>query len=205
MLVVGLTGGIGSGKSTVARLLVERGAILIDGDTVARQVVAPGGSAYDALRERFPEAFADDGLLDRPKLAAIAFADESARADLNGITHPAIGAEMVRQVTEAGAADPDAIVVMDIPLLAEGQSKRDHLAAVIVVDAPTAAAVQRLVEFRGFSEDDARSRVAAQATREERRAIADFVIDNSGTEDDLVDQVDEVWDRLLELRKCRSG
>ena len=201
MLVVGLTGRIGYGKSTVERLLIERGAVLIDGDTVARQVVAPGGAAYDALRDRFPEAFGDDGHLDRPKLAAIAFADDVARTDLNNITHPAIGAEMVRQMADAAAADPDAIVVMDIPLLVEGQSKRDHLAAVIVVDTPTDSAVRRLVEFRGFDEDDARARIGAQATREERRAIADFVIDNSGTEADLVPQIDDVWERLQKLNQ----
>ena len=185
MLVVGLTGGIGSGKSTVGALLVEHGAVLVDADRIAREVVEPGGPAHDALVERF-------GTTDRPTIASIVFEDAQARADLNAIVHPAVGAEIGRRLAEH--ADTDAVVVLDIPLLVEtGGRDRYPVAGVIVVDAPVEVAVDRLVRQRGMAESDARARIAAQATREERLAAADFVVDNSGTLDALREEVDRCW------------
>lgn len=197
-VVVGLTGGIGSGKSTVADLLVERGAILVDADRIVREIQQPGGLAYDGLVERFgPGILADDGTIDRPALAAIAFADEESRQDLNKLTHPHVGVVMAERMA---AARPTDVVIMDIPLLAErGEKARDGFALVVVVDTPVETAVERLVTHRGFTEDDARARVAAQATREQRRAIADVVIDNHGTPEDLQPQIDALWARLQEL------
>ncbi len=194
MVVVGLTGGIGSGKSTVARLLAERGTVVIDSDVIAREAVAPGGRAHDAVVERFGPAVVDaDGTVDRPALAAIVFGDEEARRDLNRIVHPAVGEEVLRRVAAVAAADPEAVVVLDIPLLAEVGRDRYPLAGVIVVDLPVEQAVARLVLDRGFAEEDARSRVAAQASREERRAMADVVIDNSSDLDHLRSEVDRAW------------
>src|SRR5579883_921993 len=177
MLVVGLTGGIGAGKSTVAALLAERGASIVDADLIARQVVDPGGSAYEAMVERFGAGVVGpDGRLDRAAIAAVVFADGDARRDLEAITHPAIRDEMAAQMlTHAGEAD--AVVVLDIPLLKERQA---HMAGVIVVDVDPEVAVERLVRFRGFDEEDARRRIAAQITRAERNALADVLVDNSG-------------------------
>lgn len=200
MVVVGLTGGIGSGKSTVGQLLVERGAVLIDADVVARQVVEPDQPALAALVDRFGSGvLGPDGRLDRGALAATAFADDGARRDLEGITHPAIQAEMLRQVAVAGAADPGAVVVLDVPLLAEVGRDRYPVAGVIVVDVPVEVAVERLMATRGYSEEEARSRIGAQASREERRAIADLVIDNSGDLDLLRAEVDRAWTWIQEL------
>ena len=193
MVVVGLTGGIGSGKSTVARMLAERGAVVIDADVVAREVVAPGGSARDAVVARFgPEVVASDGTIDRPALAALVFADEKARDDLNGIVHPAVHEAMLARLA-AAAADPDVVVVLDVPLLAEVGRDRYPVTGVLVVDAPVEVAVARLVADRGFTQDDARARMAAQATRDERRAIADVVLDNGGDLDHLMAEVDRAW------------
>ena len=200
MVVVGLTGGIGSGKSTVARLLAERGAVVIDADVVAREAVAPGGAAHDAVVERFgPAVVAAGGEIDRPALAAMVFADEAARQDLNGIVHPAVRAEVLERVAAAGAADHDAVVVLDVPLLAEVGRDRYPAAGVIVVDVPVDTAIARLIGSRGLTEEDARARVAAQATRAERRAIADVVIDNSGDLDHLQNEVDRAWAWVVTL------
>lgn len=185
MLVVGLTGGIGSGKSTVSAMLAERGAVVVDADRIARDVVEPGGSVHDALLARF-------GTTDRPAIASIVFDDPGARADLNAIVHPAVGAEIVRRL--AGHAGTDHVVVIDIPLLVETEGRgRYPMAGVVVVDAPVDAAVRRLVEQRGMEEADVRARVAAQATREQRLAAADFVVDNRGTLDELRAEVDRCW------------
>jgi dephospho-CoA kinase len=196
-LVVGLTGGIGSGKSTVSHLLAIRGAVIIDADVAARQVVEPGGPAYDAVVERFgPGIVAADGTIDRPALAEIVFNDPSARADLEDMTHPAVGEVISAQLSaEAGT---DHVVVLDVPLLVE--SGRTGVAGVIVVDCPPEIAVRRLVEQRGMDEGDARRRVAAQVTREERLARADFVIDNSGSRHALAEQVDAAWEWIQDLR-----
>ncbi len=206
MLAVGLTGGIGSGKSTVASLLVERGAVLIDADAIAREVVAPGGSAYQPLLDRFGSGIlASDGTIDRKALAAIAFSDKKQLERLNAITHPAIGALMLRR-REAQERSRN-VVVLDIPLLRPAHRKVLSLDAVVVVDAPVEIAVERLVEHRGFDRADAEARVGAQISREERLNEADFVIDNSLDRDSLVKQVGEVWGKLVEMeqRKARSA
>ncbi|HLI74575.1 MAG TPA: dephospho-CoA kinase [Acidimicrobiales bacterium] len=196
MLAVGLTGGIGSGKSTVADLLVERGAVLIDADRIAREVVVPGGPAYDPLVDRFGRGIlAADGTIDRPRLAEVAFADAQSVADLNGITHPAIGKVMAeRREAQAGT---DHVVVLDIPLLVPAHRDVLALDTVVVVDCPVDVAVGRLVEQRGFTVEDARKRVAAQITREERLEGADLVVDNSSDRAHLTAEVDRVWSDLL--------
>lgn len=194
MLLVGLTGGIGAGKSTVAKLLTERGAIIIDGDLIARRVVEPGQPALAAIVERFgPEVLAADGTLDRPALAARAFASDEDRKALEAITHPAIGAEFLRQMSEA---PEDAIVVNDVPLLVESQKAAERgYEFVIVVEAPRELRLDRL-ETRGLERADAEARMAAQATDEERRAVATHLLDNGGTLEHLAAQVDEVWAEL---------
>lgn len=198
MVVVGLTGGIGAGKSTVAALLVEHGAALVDADQVAREVVEPGGPAYQPLVDRFGPGILDEsGRIDRPSLAAIAFGDPTALADLNAITHPAIGVEMLARRDRHAA--PGAVVVMDIPLLRAVHRDLLSLAAVVVVDAPPEVALRRLVEHRLMNEEDARARMAAQPDRATRLEGADFVIDNSGDDAHLGAEVDRVWSRLAEL------
>ena len=200
VLLVGLTGGIGSGKSTVSSLLSSHGAVLVDADAIVRELQAPGGEAFVAMVERFGEGIvADDGTLDRAAVASLVFGDAEALADLNKINHPLVGREMAARI--AAHASTDHVVVLDIPLLAERGGKGAYpVAAIVVVDCPVDVAVDRLVAFRGFSEDDARARVAAQISREDRRAIADRIIDNSGTLEDLKPQVDEVWAWLVGLR-----
>ncbi|HWC38778.1 MAG TPA: dephospho-CoA kinase [Acidimicrobiales bacterium] len=208
MLVVGLTGGIGSGKSTVSGLLEERGAVVVDADRIAREVVAPGGPAYQAVIDRFgDEVVGEDGAIDRPALAKVVFADPAARADLEAITHPVVGAVMAERLT--AQANTDNVVVLDVPLLVEGGRGRAGLphgvAAVVVVDTPTEVAVQRLVRDRGMKAGDVEARMAAQATREERLALADVVIDNSGNPDDLRREVDRAWAWIEDLRRQRSA
>ncbi|MTD57350.1 dephospho-CoA kinase [Amycolatopsis pithecellobii] len=195
MLRVGLTGGIGAGKSTVAARLAEHGAVLIDADKLAREVVEPGTEGLAALVEEFGAGILTvEGALDRPALAAKAFADEGSRQRLNGILHPLIGA---RTAELMAAAAPDAIVVHDVPLLVEGgMAANYHL--VLVVDAPVEVRVRRLVDARGMAEADARARIAAQATGEQRRAAADVWLDNGSTPDIVVAEVDRLWaDRLV--------
>jgi dephospho-CoA kinase len=194
MLAVGLTGGIGSGKSTVARLLAGRGAVIVDADLLARQVVEPGSPGYQAVLDRFGPAVADaDGSLDRRALAQLVFADPAALADLNAIVHPAVRAAIADRLADLEGGD--GIVVLDIPLLVE--SGRSYGAgAVIVVDCPPEVAVRRLVEQRGMDEADARRRMAAQIPRADRLAAADVVIDNSGSREDLAAEVARVWTLL---------
>jgi dephospho-CoA kinase len=197
--VVGLTGGIGSGKSTVAALLVDRGVVLVDADRISREVMAPGGTAYGPVVERFGSAILDaEGNIDRPALAAVVFNDREALAALNAITHPAIGTVMAQRLAAAG--DSGQLVVMDIPLLAEGRGgSRYGLAAVLVVDVPPDVALERLVAQRGMSREDALARMANQVSRQERLALADYVIDNSGSLVDLEGEVDRVWSALAPL------
>ena len=203
MLLVGLTGGIGSGKSTVACLLAGRGAVVIDADRIAREVVEPGGPAYQPMIDRFgPEVVRPDQTLDRAVIAEKAFATPEALADLNDITHPAIRSVMAERIAEQ--AGTDKVVVVDIPLLAEGGPSAYGLSGVIVVDAPVEVAIRRLVDGRGLSDADARGRVAAQASREDRRQLADVVIDNAGSRDDLTRQVDEAW-AWIETLRSRSA
>ncbi len=194
MLLVGLTGGIGAGKSTVAELLTERGAILIDGDVIARRVVEPGQPALAAIVERFgPEVLAADGSLDRPALAAKAFASDEDRKALEAITHPAIGAEFLREMSEA---PPDGIVVNDVPLLVEqGKAAERGYEIIVVVEAPRELRLDRLVG-RGLDRADAEARMAAQATDEERRAVATHLLDNSGDRAHLAAQIDTLWTDL---------
>ncbi|MFD3732329.1 dephospho-CoA kinase [Streptomyces sp. NPDC058632] len=194
MLTVGLTGGIGAGKSEVSRLLVECGAVLIDADRIAREAVAPGTPGLTAVVTAFgEEILTEDGALDRPRLGAIVFADAEKLALLNSIVHPLVGARS-RELEEAAAED--AVVVHDVPLLTEnGLASLYDL--VIVVDASTGTRLDRLVGRRGMSEEDARARMAAQATREQRREIADIVIDNDVPLDELERRVRDVWADLV--------
>lgn len=191
MYLVGLTGGTGSGKSTVGRMLSERGAVLIDADAIAREVVEPGTPGFREVVNRFGgEVVAADGALDRERLAAIVFEDERARSDLNAIVHPRVRARISGRV--ADLADTDRIVVVDVPLLVEtGQA--DRYRAVIVVTAPQETRVARLVRERGMEADQVRARIAAQASDEERLEVATHVIDNDGDLGQLERQVDEVF------------
>ncbi len=190
---VGLTGGIASGKSTVSARLRELGAVVVDADLLAREVVAPGTPGLAAVVAEFGAGvLSADGSLDRPALGAVVFADPLRRAALEAIIHPlvrAAGAEL-----EAGAGTDD-VVVHDIPLLVEAGRAGDF-DAVVVVDVPVEVQVERMVRDRGMTEGDARARIAAQATREERRAVADHVIENTGTLEDLLSRVDEVYSEL---------
>lgn len=190
MILLGLTGGIGSGKSTVSQLLAARGAVIIDADAITRELQAPGSPLLDVIGERFGQSvLAVDGSLDRAALAAIVFTDAEALADLNKIVHPAVAKEMDRRLSEQRSTAN--VVVLDIPLLAE--NPRKGLSGVIVVDIPVDTAVERLVGQRGMDETDARARIAKQASREDRLKIADVVVDNSGDLASLEARIDEVW------------
>ncbi|MEU1485452.1 dephospho-CoA kinase [Streptomyces sp. NPDC005752] len=193
MLKVGLTGGIGAGKSEVSRLLARYGAVLIDADRIAREVVEPGTPGLTAVVEMFgPKILTPDGSLDRPALGSIVFADPARLAALNAIVHPLVGA---RSAELERAAGPGAVVVHDVPLLTEnGLAPLYDL--VVVIDAKPATQLDRLVRLRRMTESDARARMAAQATREERLAVADLVVDNDGPLEDLEPQVREVWSEL---------
>jgi dephospho-CoA kinase len=192
MLLVALTGGIGSGKSTVAEGLAKRGAVVIDADAISRQILEPDGLAYQGVVDHFGSGVVrPDRTIDRPALAAAVFGNPAALADLNRLTHPAIGkviADRVRAV-----AEPGRIVVLDIPLLAILTKDLFQVGAVMVVDTPEEVAVERLIDQRNFSEEDAWARVAAQTTRDERRQLADLVIDNSGDRRALEYEIDRVW------------
>ena len=197
VLLVGLTGGIGSGKSSVAALLADRGAVILDADQVARDVVEPDQPAFTALVERFgPEIVGADGRLDRPKLAEIAFATDDGTADLNAIVHPAVGKEFLARMQGAPA---DAVVVCDVPLLVESETARSRgYEYVIVVEAPLDTRLDRL-EARGVPRNDAVARIAQQASDEERRAIATHLVDNAGDREQLEVQVDAIWKDLQRL------
>jgi dephospho-CoA kinase len=200
MLAVGLTGGIGSGKSAVADLLAERGAVLIDADQVARDVVAPGGPAYQPLIDRFGRGIvAANGTIDRQALANIAFADEDNRLALNAITHPAIGIRMIEM--RDALAGTDDIVVLAIPLLTALHRETVKLHKVVVVDTPTDVALARLLSHRGFDKADAEARIRSQISREERCKEADYVLDNSGDRAALEREVAKLWDWLLAAQR----
>jgi len=194
VLRIGLSGGIGAGKSTVSSTLRDLGAIVVDGDVIAREVVEPGTEGLAKLVETFGEQIlSDDGSLNRPALAAIAFTDDVKRQTLNGIVHPLVGKRRSELIE---AAADDAVIVEDIPLLVES-GMGPLFPLVIIVNADEDLRVKRLIEHRGFTEQDARARIAAQATEEQRRAVADVWLDNTGSADELVDQVRELWYRRI--------
>jgi dephospho-CoA kinase len=188
---VGLSGGVGSGKSTVAAMLAERGAVVIDADAIAREVVEPGTPGYAAVVAEFGDAVVTDGRLDRAALAKIVFNDDNARARLNAIVHPLVGA---RTAALMAATPPDAVVVYDVPLLVES-GLAEGFDKVVIVLAPQEVRLERLAA-RGMPEDDARARMAKQANDDERRAVADEIVVNDGTREHLQAQVDAVWQRL---------
>lgn len=196
MILVGLTGGIGSGKSTVSSLLEGKGAVIIDADAIVREVQLPGSPVLKQLSEKFgPEILASDGSLDRQAVANIVFTDPEALKALNAIVHPAVGIEMNRRMIEQRTTDH--VVILDIPLLTE--NPREGLQGKIVVDVPVEVQVERLTKFRGFDEADARARIGRQASREQRLQTADFVVDNSGDLADLQPQIEKLWDWLISL------
>ena len=197
MLVIGLTGGIGSGKSTVSALLAAKGAVVVDADAIVRDVQQPGTPVFEKMVERFgPGIVAGDGTLDRAAVADLVFNDADALADLNAIVHPAVGAEIARRMQEL--AETDEVVILDVPLLVESKNAYP-VAGLLVVDVDPELALRRLVAHRAMREADVRARMARQASRDERLARADRVIDNSGTADDLADEVDAAWEWIQGL------
>lgn len=197
---IGLTGGIAAGKSVAARRFIELGAVVVDADTLAREVVAPGTLGFDQVVETFgTEVVGPDGSLDRVALGARVFADPEARRRLEALVHPQVRRLAAEREASAAALDPDAVVVHDIPLLVEtGQA--DTFGLVVVVHAPESLRVDRLVRGRGMAEAEARARVGAQAGDDERLAVADVILDGTGTDQHLRDQVDALWSRLAEER-----
>jgi dephospho-CoA kinase len=188
--LIGLTGGIGSGKSTVSALLADRGAVVIDADAVTKELQQPGTLVFEAMVERFGDRIvAADGTLDRQAVADIVFNDVAELTALNSIVHPAVGKEIFRRIQER--IETDDVVVLDVPLL--GKNGLYQVDGVLVVDTPIDVAVERLVEHRGMDEADARARIANQISRAERVAGADMVVDNGGSEADLDDQLPKVW------------
>jgi dephospho-CoA kinase len=201
VILVGLTGGIGSGKSTVSAMLAARGAEIIDADDITRDVQQPGSPVVEAIAARFGDSVldAERGLI-RSKLADIVFSDAAALRDLNALVHPAVGREIDRRVDALAATEN--VVVLDIPLLTE--NPRRDLQGKIVVDVPADVQLERLIRYRGFTPDDAAARIARQSSRDDRLKGADFVIDNSGTPDDLTRQVHALWHWLKSLPQLPS-
>ncbi|WP_420608844.1 dephospho-CoA kinase [Candidatus Poriferisodalis sp.] len=208
MLIVGLTGGIGAGKSSVARLLAGHGAAVVDVDALGREIIAPGGSAVQAVLERFGSELAGpDGGIDRPALASIVFNDPDELADLNDISHPAINElldERIESIGEAGTTD---VVVLDMAVLTEstlGRDTRFPYEIVVTVEAPPDIRLERLIE-RGMTSEDAKARLASQATDEQRREVSNFVIGNGGGNDELADATEKLWDALCRLADERAA
>ena len=196
MFLIGLTGGIASGKSTVAARLAEHGAVRVDADVIAREVVEPGTEGLAAIEREFgPSVLSADGTLNRPALGAIIFADGDRRAALNAITHPAVWRRAKELFAEAEAANQNAVVVYDVPLLVEAKANRPiQFDLVVVVDASRETRLSRLVELRGLSPDEAAQRLNSQASDAERLAIADVVIDSNGSLEQTIRQTDELWE-----------
>jgi dephospho-CoA kinase len=196
VLLIGLTGGIGSGKSTVSARLAELGAVVIDADAIVRELQVPGTAVFDAMVERFgSEIVTAEGTLDRQAVADRVFGDPEALADLGAIVHPAVAVEIAQRLERE--AETDHVVILDVPLLVE--SGRDDMAALVVVDVDPEVAVRRLVEQRAMREDDARTRMARQVSREDRLAKATHVLDNSGSLEALRAAVDALWPTLVSL------
>lgn len=200
MILIALTGGIAAGKSTVGRRFEELGAVRIDADVLAREAVEPGTGALERIVAEFGSAMlTPDGALDRARLGAHVFGDPDRLAALNAIVHPAVRDLAARRIAEARAADPDAVVVYEIPLLVETGARPPtgpDWDLVVVVDADAGTRIDRLVRLRGLEREEAERRVASQASDAERRAVADEIIDTSGTEAETLAQVDRLWERL---------
>ena len=203
MHLIALTGGIASGKSTVARRWQEYGAVVVDADALAREVVEPGSPVLDQIAQRFgPQVISDDGSLNRSALGALVFGDIDAREALNGITHPAISRLAQSRFDTAARSDAESIVVYDIPLLVESAQSLKRFELVVTVEADPEVRVQRLIDHRGMTSSEAEGRVASQATSRQRRAVADFVIDANDSLADTERRADEVWSLIAErLRK----
>lgn len=200
MPLIALTGGIASGKSTIARRLADRGAVVVDADAIVRDVQAVGSPVLDEIAAAFGEdVITADGALDRAALGARVFGDDEALARLNAIVHPAVRAESARRFTAAFDADPAAVVVYDVPLLVEARVD-DPWDLIVVADAPAALRAGRLVDERGLSESDAAARLASQVSDDRRRAIADVVIDTAGSLEETLTQADALWERLTATR-----
>jgi dephospho-CoA kinase len=205
MPLVALTGGIASGKSTIARRLAEHGAVVVDADQLVREVQAPGSPVLAAIAETFGDRMLrPDGSLDRAALGGRVFGDDAAIAQLNAIVHPAVRAESARRFAEAFAANPDAVVVYDVPLLVEARVD-DPWQLVIVAHAPADVRAQRLVELRGLTAEDAAARIASQVPDEARLKVADVVIDTAGELDETLHQVDELWESLDDHLATRAA
>jgi dephospho-CoA kinase len=201
MKLIGLTGAIGSGKSSVSALFARKGAIIIDGDGIAKQLQQKGSATLQKIVDEFGDILLENGELDRAKVAQLVFGDADLLKRLNAIMHPAISKEILRQI-EANLTT-DNVVVLDMPLLVE--NPREGLSGLVVVDVDPEVAITRLVQFRNMNEDDARRRMASQASREDRLKVADRVIDNSRSPDALDAQVDEVWDWFATLPNAQPG
>ena len=201
MKLIGLTGAIGSGKSSVSALFERKGAIIIDGDGIAKQLQQQGSPTLQKLVDEFGDILLDSGELDRAKVAKLVFGDAEMLKRLNAIMHPAIGVEILRQIELNIATDN--VVVLDMPLLVE--NPRDGMSGLVVVDVDPEVAISRLVQFRNMNEEDARRRMASQASREDRLKVADRIIDNSGSPEDLGSQVDDVWDWFATLPNAQQG
>ena len=201
MKLIGLTGAIGSGKSSVSALFARKGAVIIDGDGIAKQLQQKGSATLQKMVDEFGDILLESGELDRAKVAQLVFGNAEMLKRLNSIMHPAIGEEILRQIEENMATEN--VVVLDMPLLVE--NPREGMSGLVVVDVDPEVAISRLVQFRNMNEDDARRRMASQASREDRLKVADRVIDNSGSPEALSPQVEDVWDWFATLPNAQAG